>query len=211
MNVHQTCRIPGCLAAPVAVLSCGGASLPAQGVCVVEPPRNPAAAGASLFEASFAPDPAAVSGVRRRLRACLVSAGLEHVVDDVLLVCQELMANAILHGCRDVPRGTTPRITVTWSNGRLHVDVTDPADAKPTVQKVSLSRASGRGLHLVKQLSDRWGVKTDPVGGGKTVWAETLVPGGGASTAVVVELGHLHPCSGALAQVAEVCLEGPAT
>lgn len=86
------------------------------------------------------------------------------------------MTNAVLHGCVNLPPGTTVKITVAWSDAQLRVDIRDPSDVKPTEQRLSANRTSGRGLRLVDELSDRWDVETDPVGSGKTVWTELDFP-----------------------------------
>ena len=181
MNVHHlTHTTPCCLAAPSTVMRHKRAALPAQGVCAVpELPLNvigTLGADEPQFEASFPADRAAISRVRRELRACLEEDGLEHVADDVTLICQELMTNAVLHGCLNLPPGTTVTITVGWSDDQLRVDMRDPSDVKPKEHRFSTSRTSGRGLHLVDELSDRWGVETDPAGSGKTVWTELDSP-----------------------------------
>ncbi|WP_406414716.1 ATP-binding protein (plasmid) [Streptomyces halstedii] len=98
------------------------------------------------FEASFPADRAAIPPVRRRLLAVLHEDGLEHVADDVTLICQELMVNAVLHGCLNFPRGTTLKITVPWSDAQLRAAVRDPSDEKPRQQDASMSRTNGRGL-----------------------------------------------------------------
>ncbi|MFI5822859.1 ATP-binding protein [Streptomyces rishiriensis] len=128
------------------------------------------------FEASFPADPAAIPPIRRQLRALLKEDGLEHVADDVALICQELMANAVVHGCRNLPPGTALKITVTWSDAQLRAVVHDPSDEKPREQGASRSRTSGRGLRLVGALSDRWGVESAPTGSGKSVCAELDSP-----------------------------------
>ncbi|MFJ9574608.1 ATP-binding protein [Streptomyces bacillaris] len=137
---------------------------------------------APQFEAEFLPDPGAIAPVRRRLRALLRENGLEHVADDVALICQELMANAVLHGCLNLPTGTTKlKITVAWSDAQLRAVVLDPSEEKPREPDASCSRTSGRGLRLVGELSDRWGVETPPDGTGKAVWTELDHPGNRAS------------------------------
>ncbi|MCT6780566.1 ATP-binding protein [Streptomyces sp. CS7] len=137
--------------------------------------------GEPQFEASFPADPAAISPVRRRLKAFLRENGLEHVADDVALICQELMSNAVQHGCLGLPAETTLKIIVVWSDVRLRAAVHDPSDQEPREQGASRSRTSGRGLRLVDELSDRWGVETDPAGAGKAVWTELDHPGNRAS------------------------------
>lgn len=181
MNVHSlTRRTSGRLAAPSAVMTHEDKALPAQDVCAV-PERTLHLADTlgevgPQFEASFPADPAAIPPVRRRLRALLHEDGLEHVADDVTLICQELMANAVLHGCLNFPRGTTLKITVAWSDAQLRATVRDPSDEKPREQGASMSRTNGRGLRLVGELSDRWGVETHPSGRGKCVWTELDSP-----------------------------------
>ncbi|MFI1408901.1 ATP-binding protein [Streptomyces sp. NPDC020707] len=182
MNVqYLTRRGPGCLAVPSAVMMPeGSTALLAQGVCAVtEIPlhrHDMFHPGEPQFEASFPAEQAAIPPVRRRLRARLAADGLEGVADDVALISQELMANGILHGCRNLPPGTTVKITVAWSDDRLRVDVHDPSDRAPMERKPSVSRTSGRGLALVDGFFDRWGVELGPVGSGKAVWAELDSP-----------------------------------
>lgn len=103
---------------------------------------------------------------------CLEAAGLEEIAADAALACQELMANAVVHGCRDLPPSTELTVTAAWSDQRLRVAVRDPSDVEPREQDVSTSRPSGRGLQLVSTLCDRWGVERRPGGCGKFVWME---------------------------------------
>ncbi|MFI5864624.1 ATP-binding protein [Streptomyces sp. NPDC051546] len=144
---------------------------------MTEPPlHHVLGAEVPQFVASFPADPAAIPPLRRRLRTLLHEDGLEHVADDVALICQELMVNAVLHGCLNVPPGTTLKITVAWSDAQLRAAVHDPSDEKPREQGASRNRTSGRGLRLVGELSDRWGVEADPAGNGKFVWTELDSP-----------------------------------
>ena len=46
-----------------------------------------------------------------------------------------------------------------------------PASATTTVIAITITATSGRGLLLVEQLSQSWGVQS-PVGSGKDVWFE---------------------------------------
>ncbi|MFF9785746.1 ATP-binding protein [Streptomyces nigrescens] len=128
------------------------------------------------FEASFPAERMAISRVRRQLRARLEEDGLESVADDVAVICTELVANAVLHGCLGFPPGVTLKVTAVWSDVQLRLGVRDPSGVRPREQEFSASRTSGRGLRLVDELSDRWGVQTDPSGSGKTVWTELDYP-----------------------------------
>lgn len=177
---HLTRRRPGCPTALPAVMPHGGAALPAQGVCAVPhlPCDGVSTRGADepQFEVSLPAEQAAISRVRRQLRARLEQDGLESVADDVVLICTELVTNAVLHGCLGFPPGITVKVTVVWSDVQLRLNVRDPSGVRPKEQEFSASRTSGRGLRLVDELSDRWGVETDPSGSGKTVWTELDAP-----------------------------------
>lgn len=128
------------------------------------------------FKVSFPAEREAISRVRRQLRARLEEDGLAGVADDVVLICTELVTNAVLHGCLGFPPGITVQVTVVWSDVQLRLDVSDPSGTRPKEQVFSASRTSGRGLRLVDELSDRWGVETAPSGSGKTVWTELDAP-----------------------------------
>ncbi len=177
---HPTRRKSGCPTALPAVWTHAATALSAQGVSAVS---NPPLDGVSVpgadepqFKASFPAEPASIPCVRRQLRARLVEDGLENVVDDVVLICTELVTNAVLHGCLGFPPGTTLKVTAVWSDVQLRLDVRDPSGARPREQEFSARRTSGRGLQLVNKLSDRWGVEPDPSGSGKTVWTELDSP-----------------------------------
>jgi anti-sigma regulatory factor (Ser/Thr protein kinase) len=129
-----------------------------------------------LFEASLLVDLASIPAVRRRLGEFLRAADLGDIAGDVVLICSELMANAVVHGCRGFPPDTKITVTATCSNTKLRVVVQDPSDEEPCAQRDSEIRTSGRGLNLVASLSDRWGFEADLVGCGKLVWAEIDYP-----------------------------------
>ncbi|MEU0213629.1 ATP-binding protein [Streptomyces sp. NPDC006265] len=177
---HLTLRKPGCPTALPADIPYGGAALPAQGVCAVNTPPldsvSTRGANEPQFKASFPAEREAISRVRHQLRTRLEEDGLAGVADDVVLICSELVANAVLHGCLGFPPGITVQVTVVWSDVQLRLDVRDPSGARPKEREFSASRTSGRGLRLVDELSDRWGVETDPSGSGKTVWTELDAP-----------------------------------
>ncbi|MFF5963753.1 ATP-binding protein [Streptomyces collinus] len=106
--------------------------------------------------------PAAVSGVRRALRA--------HGID-VQLCASELVTNVIRHVGEGVP--VTVRV---WEEegGRVRLGVTDPDPrALPVlVGAVGADDESGRGLALLDALAVRWGVEQEAAR--KTVWCELL-------------------------------------
>jgi anti-sigma regulatory factor (Ser/Thr protein kinase) len=85
------------------------------------------------------------------------------------VVTSELVTNAVVHG------GTDVDVTVWTTEDRaVRIEVAD-GSRQCDLQAVSQppDALSGRGLFLVAQLSERWGVV--PKGDGKVVWA-TLSP-----------------------------------
>ncbi|WP_344468640.1 ATP-binding protein [Kitasatospora kazusensis] len=89
----------------------------------------------------------------------------EESVEDVLLLVSELLANAALHagGPQELILHATPTV--------LRIEVLDASPLVPQPRSPHLpALPGGHGLHIVKRLSDRWGVATRE--DGKTVWAE---------------------------------------
>jgi anti-sigma regulatory factor (Ser/Thr protein kinase) len=84
------------------------------------------------------------------------------LVDDALLLPSELVTNSVLHG------GPPLVIAVDCDGEQLQVRVRDGSPAVPAPQEAAQSDENGRGLVLVAELSDDWGVDPDPEG--KYVW-----------------------------------------
>jgi serine/threonine-protein kinase RsbW len=129
-----------------------------------------------LLEASFAADLSAIRPVRRQLHAALSEWGLEQVADEVVQAVQELMANAVEHGCRHRLSGAEVTVKAVYRDEHVRVDVHDPSDQRPQERPESGERESGRGLSIVGVLADRWGVKMDRASAGKSVWLEFDAP-----------------------------------
>jgi anti-sigma regulatory factor (Ser/Thr protein kinase) len=105
----------------------------------------------------------------RRARAfCHGALATWHVPDqrceDIVLVVSELVTNAVVHGesARQLRLRKTP--------SRVIVEVFDNGRRMPHPRVADLDAESGRGLHLVAKIADRWGAR--PVHGGKVVWCE---------------------------------------
>ncbi len=104
--------------------------------------------------------------------------------DDVLLCVSELATNALVHG-GPPDRGFLLRM-VPYGEGAgdcgVRVEVHDSGGGVPAVPEagdMSEPGESGRGLLLVSELADKWGVgERDP---GKVVWCEFATPGAAAS------------------------------
>jgi len=86
--------------------------------------------------------------------------------DTAALLTTELVSNAIRHTRDELV------LTVRLAAGRLRVGVADSSHRRPQLVQVGKRDTSGRGLHLVEVLADRWGVDPDERGLGKTVWFE---------------------------------------
>jgi anti-sigma regulatory factor (Ser/Thr protein kinase) len=94
--------------------------------------------------------------------------GLPHHCDTVELLVSELVGNAVRHtGAR------TFGLRMWRRRGWIRVEVRDPSRALPCLMPVCDLDVSGRGLFLVDNLSDRWGV--DLQARGKTTWFELRV------------------------------------
>lgn len=92
----------------------------------------------------------------------------EDLLQDLMLICTELVSNAYDHAC--APR----RLRVHRSRDRhaLRIEVDDGSpDRLPVVGSSRLGAFRGRGLVMVDHLSGRrWGTRLGVEG--KTVWAE---------------------------------------
>ena len=110
------------------------------------------------------PDPACVGDVRRRARAALVQWDAGSVEPEALLLLTELAANAVRHA------GTPFDVTLTWDGRRVRCEVADGDTTAPRLHSPAPDDPGGRGLRLVAELADRWGVREAE--SGKSVWFE---------------------------------------
>ncbi|MCP9986354.1 MULTISPECIES: ATP-binding protein [Streptomyces] len=112
------------------------------------------------------------AAIARRLTRCVVlrvwSLGPQAAEDAVLLV-SELVANAVLHtGAREVGLRM-----YRLRGGRIRVEVRDPSRGLPCLMPARGTDVGGRGLRVVDELSERWGVDLLPRG--KSCWFELRV------------------------------------
>jgi anti-sigma regulatory factor (Ser/Thr protein kinase) len=87
-----------------------------------------------------------------------------HVLPDVKLLVSELITNSVKYG------GDGPvRLEITRTGGKIRAEITDQgAGFTPVARDGDLTRVGGWGLHLVDQLTDRWGTYE----GSTHVWFE---------------------------------------
>lgn len=116
-------------------------------------------------------DPEALSSARHMIRAAVRAWGAKDRADEVELAADELTTNALMH--TDGGAIVTIRV-LTGPGRRLRVDVEDRSSALPRRRDAGESGVSGRGLMLVDQLADAWGVESR--GTGKCVWCEFAIP-----------------------------------
>jgi len=103
----------------------------------------------------------------------------DELCDTAALVTTELVTNVLMH-TESVP---TLRILVLTDLVRIEVEDTCPV--LPAAGILDPTATCGRGLVLVDQLTQRWGVTRVP-GAGKAVWCE-LVAGPAATEALSVD------------------------
>ena len=138
-------------------------------------PRAPRAAPDSLTIA-------AVPGNVRRARAFVAEVlGPGHpCADTAVLLCSELVTNAVLHSNSRWPGGT---VTVTVADltstdpdtaGPVRIEVIDEGSASSIpVVKADSYAPDGHGLFLVENLAQQWGYESGDAG--TTVWFR-LIP-----------------------------------
>jgi anti-sigma regulatory factor (Ser/Thr protein kinase) len=114
--------------------------------------------------ASLAPDRQSPREARRVVRH-LLDGSDDEIVDGVLLAVSELATNAVLHA-------RTPfEVRAGLDAGVLRIEVHDDDPTLPQRRQPSPEDIGGRGLLLVEQAADRWGVDRE-VDDGKTIWFE---------------------------------------
>ena len=84
--------------------------------------------------------------------------------DDAVLMVSELVTNAVRHA------HTLLRVVVCLVGQRLRVEVRDDDPALPVTPNLEHHATSGRGLRIIDDLADQWGIT--PNTDGKTVWFE---------------------------------------
>ncbi|MET7847852.1 SpoIIE family protein phosphatase [Streptomyces avermitilis] len=116
-------------------------------------------------------DPEALTEARHMIRAAVRAWGARERADEIELVADELITNALMH--TEGSAIVTLRV-LTGPDHRLRVEVEDSSSALPRRREAGESEVSGRGLLLVDRLADVWGVEAR--GSGKCVWCEFIVP-----------------------------------
>jgi PAS domain S-box-containing protein len=106
--------------------------------------------------------PASVPEARRLVRDLLRSVGRDDLEDVAALLVSEIVTNALLHA------GTPINVAARLEDRRLRVEVRDGSVHLPVPRRYASTAGTGRGLLMVEQLVDDWGVLRHA--DGKTVW-----------------------------------------
>jgi anti-sigma regulatory factor (Ser/Thr protein kinase) len=114
------------------------------------------------------PELSSVRHARALIRDPLKRWGLEDLTDSSELLVSELVTNAIKYANGEV----TLRLILEPDS--LVCEVHDSSPALPRVLQVDKDAENGRGLHVVQQMSSRWGARRTLTG--KVVWCEQAVP-----------------------------------
>jgi len=122
-------------------------------------------AGSWSYESELPAVPASVWTARGFICRHLEDHELAHLADDVRLVASELVTNALVHA------GTAFVVTLRGTPGRVLLTVRDGSSVLPVRPPAGPAlEPGGRGLAIVAELSDEWGVVRVP-GREKSVWA----------------------------------------
>ena len=128
------------------------------------------------FARGLGTEPGLVCAAREFTVATLYRWGASARVDDVAVVVSELLTNALRHALprlpelADVPLRHPIRFGLRQTGPWVLCAVADPSQAVPVPRVPSSLAETGRGLHIIRALSDTWGYTT-PDATGKVVWA----------------------------------------
>jgi len=127
--------------------------------------------------------------VRAAVSQILETWGCDGVVDDAVLCAAELASNAILHA------DTSYELVVRQLSEGARIEVIDRRpDLVPTARPASAQAfglppgGTGRGLHIVASLANRWGYTTSATS--KSVWIEVTESASPEPTEPIVVEGH---------------------
>jgi anti-sigma regulatory factor (Ser/Thr protein kinase) len=111
----------------------------------------------------FTNTPAAIAAARRFVAAEL-SGVSDDLADDIAVMTSELVTNCVRHTVTDFT------VRVERTGREVRVEVTDSGGGFPIVRSPDTTEPSGRGLRIVQELSDAFGIQELSDSPGKTVW-----------------------------------------
>lgn len=126
----------------------------------------------SHIERSFKPIPQSVCQARSFVTlaiGCHVDAA---VCDDVQICVSELASNVLRH-CNPKEGEFTVRVSLD-SQGSVRMEVhdrdSDTHSIETRIRDMDFYSTHGRGMFIIEQLSEDWGVETTP--NGKVIWTQ---------------------------------------
>ncbi|MFE2587627.1 ATP-binding protein [Streptomyces anthocyanicus] len=114
----------------------------------------------------------AVSGVRVLVSACLRLWGLTELDWRVTLTASEMLTNAFQHARKEDESSVPVKVVLTRTPDGVFLCVSDPRPLLPAAVSAGANDEGGRGLMLIKTLSDRYGCSS--TAHGKDVWVTIL-------------------------------------
>lgn len=121
-------------------------------------------------EQSWPGDAANVGEARRFVCRTLAAWGADSLEWPAAALVSELATNAVLHA------GTTFVVRLTLEDDRLRLEVKDNSPVAPVVRHYGDESTTGRGMRLVVELSETWGV--EPHRKSKSVWCVLIATPG---------------------------------
>lgn len=113
----------------------------------------------------FAHCETSVAEARRFACEVLSGWGIGERLDDMRLCLSEIATNALLHA---VPAVSGFEVRLSLEVDAVVLEVHDDGGGRPARREPDGEDSNGRGLLLVEELADDWGVRDDAAG--KTVW-----------------------------------------
>jgi PAS domain S-box-containing protein len=120
--------------------------------------------GSATLSRRLRPHPTSVGAGRRFIRQVLEEHRRDDLREAAELVISEAVTNALVHA------GTEVEVAARVGRGGIRIEVSDGSPHLPATKNYADLAATGRGLQLLEQMVDRWGV--EPHEEGKTVWFE---------------------------------------
>ncbi|WP_328541140.1 ATP-binding protein [Streptomyces sp. NBC_00371] len=115
-----------------------------------------------------------VRRVRNLISSCLSLWGLTELDMRVGLVSSELLTNAFLHARKDGEASVPVKVVLTRTPDGVFLSISDPNPRHPVLLDPRETDEGGRGLALVKAISNGFGCSSTAYG--KDVWVTVLHP-----------------------------------
>lgn len=110
------------------------------------------------------PNSVAAPAAARQYVGQILAGEPDDVLDAVALMVSEFATNCVLHARSDLV------VSVARAGGQVHVDVADEGPGEVAMRNPATHEVTGRGLRIVDELADAWGVRHDRDRQGKSVW-----------------------------------------